>query len=708
MLTEQTKELVSKFFAILGEGEDNIEQIRQQLNNCEDFDPYRLFNRLDQFRNDFINEQMLINFAQLNQIDATINQGKYVILFYDCNGDHTLNYNEFLGLVIGKGFYEKRDNEMINENNTNYLSYETEKIFCELLKASFDLVNALDSILADIKSYGDFSVSELLSQISNNGLLNSNNLKNFLQKYNKNLNDNQIEGLCRRLDLKKNGRIDMSDLERIFYFPYSSPPSNAASRSNSFYNYSKRQIINNNNLNFSENNEINSQQIPEKNIKDNQRIDNQFNSNDFSEKNIQNQNMNNQNINNFQKKKQVKKNIQIDISNNNINPLNENSNFNMSNSNFNNSNNFNMSNSNVNMSNKINKNYGKNSGFINSQSTKFETSPEKQNIKINNYQQPRINTDYNNYKIKNPFENELEKTNYLNNQKFSESNQFNRPNKNYIETEPRSPNRISKTLALRLSPSRNKQQRIDNNLSDDTLNNIENNKMNNMNNNYNEDQFSERDFICFLKALIDIECNIECQKCCITRHPDFNIEDIFLIFESPRTQNNILSFSDLKNGFRSINLCFTDDELNLLISRFDLDNNNGICYSDFFDMLVPFDKNRRDDVERRIPNGLCNSTINELRCIFQLLLNSEKNLEDIRKRIVQMKGFDLEEIYNQEIDQFGHGLANNEEVNQYLNRKGLNCNQKGSDLLFIRLDRNRDGKVGYEDILNEMTPNSKK
>ena len=104
MLTEQTKELVSRFFTILGEGEDNVEQIRQKLNNCEDFDPYRLFNRLDQFRNDFINEQMLINFAQLNQIDATINQGKYVILFYDCNGDHTLNYNEFLGLVIGKGF----------------------------------------------------------------------------------------------------------------------------------------------------------------------------------------------------------------------------------------------------------------------------------------------------------------------------------------------------------------------------------------------------------------------------------------------------------------------------------------------------------------------------------------------------------------------------------------------------------------------------
>ena len=274
----------------------------------------------------------------------------------------------------------------------------------------------------------------------------------------------------------------------------------------------------------------------------------------------------------------------------------------MSNTNFNKSYNFNLSNSNLNMSNKINKNYGKNSGFINSQSTKFDTSQNKQDMKYNNYQQKRINTDYNNYNMKNPLENNenknvIEKINYLNNQKFSESNQMNRPNKNYknyMETEPKSPNRISKTLALRLSPSRNKQQRIDNNFSDNLSNNIENNKindMNNINNNYNEDQFSA----------------------------DFNIEDIFLIFESPRTQNNILSFSDLKNGFRSINLCFTDDELNLLISRFDLDNNNGICYSDFFDMLVPFDKSRRDDVERRIPKMMLKEEFQMVYVIVQLM-----------------------------------------------------------------------------------------
>ena len=66
--------------------------------------------------------------------------------------------------------------ENINENNSNYMSYETEKVFCELLKASFDLVNALDSVLADIKSYGDFSVSELLFQITNNGIINMNNM----------------------------------------------------------------------------------------------------------------------------------------------------------------------------------------------------------------------------------------------------------------------------------------------------------------------------------------------------------------------------------------------------------------------------------------------------------------------------------------------------------------------------------------------------
>ena len=681
MLSEQTKELVSRFFAILGEGEDNVEQLRRKLNSYEDFDPYRLFNRLDQFRKNFINEYTLINFAQLNQIEATINQGKYVILFYDTNGDHSLNYNEFLGLVIGKGFYEKRDMENINENNSNYMSYETEKVFCELLKASFDLVNALDSVLADIKSYGDFSVSELLFQITNNGIINMNNLKNFLETYNKNLNEEQIEGLCRRLDLKKNGRIDMSDLERIFYFPYSSPPSNAASLSNSFQN-NRKQVNDENN------------EIEEKNkLKYNQKVESELNqNNNLSNPNLKNQNINIQKGKNNPQKMQMdnKKNIQIDIPN--LNPFNQNSNlnssnFNRSNNNFNmsGSNNFNMNNNNFNMSNNFNRsnnnNNFQNSNFNMSGSTRFETSPMKQinkDIKI----QERMNTDFNKYKIGNPFENK---------NKIKNMNIETEGNDNLRE------NRISKTLALRLSPLRN-QQKIDGNYLDNSLGD---------NNNYDENQFSERDFICFLKALIDIECNIECQKCLITRHPDFNIEDIFLIFETPKTQNNILTFSDLKNGFRNLNLAFSDEDIKLLISRYDLDNNNGICYSDFFDMLVPFDKCRRDDIERRIPNGLCNSTINELRCLFQLLLNCEKNLEDIRKRIIQLKGFDLQEIYNKEVDQFGYGLANNEEVDTYLKRKGLKCNQKGYDLLFIRLDRNRDGKVGYDDFLFEITPNSK-
>ena len=82
MLTEQTKKLIVDFFAALAEGESKVESCRLSLNSCEDFDPFLLFNRLDQYRKNYLTEDNLLDFASLHKIDATINQGKFLILFY--------------------------------------------------------------------------------------------------------------------------------------------------------------------------------------------------------------------------------------------------------------------------------------------------------------------------------------------------------------------------------------------------------------------------------------------------------------------------------------------------------------------------------------------------------------------------------------------------------------------------------------------------
>ena len=263
MLNDQTKSLIAEFFFTLAKGETIIESIRQNLNSYPDFDPFLLYNRLDVSRNNFLTEENIINFTKLKNISCTLNQARYLILFYDSTGTQNITYNEFLNLVLNKNYYNQ--NRMTTTNieyeNDNYLSYETEEKFLELLNEEINLIIALDQILSNIKSFGDFSVNEIMNIIGSNGKVIEKKIFAFLQNYGKNLNEDEIKNLLRILDLKRNGKVDTQDLDRIFYFPYTTPPpfknnnnninnSNLSNSNNNFDNYQFKNQYKKDNLNI--------------------------------------------------------------------------------------------------------------------------------------------------------------------------------------------------------------------------------------------------------------------------------------------------------------------------------------------------------------------------------------------------------------------------------------------------------------------------
>ena len=208
-MLDQTKKLVLDFFTALADGERKTEEARIALNSCEDFDPYLLFNRLDQYRNNCLTEDNLIDFATLHKIDVTINQGKFLILFYDTDSDRSLNYNEFLNLVLCKDFYQMRQNVSGKYNDGNassYISYETEAKFCQVLQSEFLLIQTIDGLLADIKSYGDFSVSELITQLGVKGnSITASAFENYFNQNKVNVSKEDISGL-----MKKNNKLEMN------------------------------------------------------------------------------------------------------------------------------------------------------------------------------------------------------------------------------------------------------------------------------------------------------------------------------------------------------------------------------------------------------------------------------------------------------------------------------------------------------------------
>ena len=115
---------------------------------------------------------------------------------------------------------------------------------------------------------------------------------------------------------------------------------------------------------------------------------------------------------------------------------------------------------------------------------------------------------------------------------------------------------------------------------------------------YEESQFND-----FLRKLMSYESQIENAKINLALNPDFNCDDAFKIFEL--NGRGFLDECDLKCGLNLIGVFPTDQEVRLLMKRFDLLKEGTINYADFFDMLVPFEKQYRNAVENRCPSPCC-------------------------------------------------------------------------------------------------------
>ena len=192
--------------------------------------------------------------------------------------------------------------------------------------------------------------------------------------------------------------------------------------------------------------------------------------------------------------------------------------------------------------------------------------------------------------------------------------------------------------------------------------------------------------------------------------PDFNVEDAFRIFENP--QNGKISFGDLQNTLKQLGIFPSLKEVKLLMRRADIQNKGFIDYSDFFDLLVPYQKKYRDNVERRIPSSFIPpynkteifllSTKIYLVNLLRLIISCEDELNIIRENIVGVNT-QSEKIFNK-IDNSGLGYISDMELFLYIKNNGMDYNELQNALAFIRFDKNRDGKIEIWEIEEELSP----
>ena len=215
-------------------------------------------------------------------------------------------------------------------------------------------------------------------------------------------------------------------------------------------------------------------------------------------------------------------------------------------------------------------------------------------------------------------------------------------------------------------------------------------------------------FLNYIIELIKVENKIEKAKIDLSLRSDFNIYDIFNLFLV--NEQNYLTDEDLINGLNLFDINLKEKDIILLKRRMNRKITDKIFYYDFIDLFIPYEKYYRNMVESRIginifpendkTNIFLLSTKNYFIKLINLIIECENHIEKLRYELIITRNQIKNIIRN--IDSKGLGNITDMDLFNFLKNRGIDININECSLLFIRLDKNRDGKVECWELNEEL------
>ena len=672
MLSREAQIKISNILISLSETERDVEISRQVLTENKDYNSYQIFCYLDSDKKNNINELDIFNYLKRKNISLTEIEAKLVILYYDQDIDKVLNFNEFLNLIESKSS-PKKENKKIEGELCFSIDYELTK----LLEKEIIYARRILNLFEDIKGFSDLNIHDIFHIIKGNDKNNcilQKNIINFLNKNFASFIDQDIDLVFKRIDLNKDNIIDLCEFHLFFGFPncgYNCP-----------FNGCKNCGI---------------KCCPSC------KIDGPCPIHKLRNKN---------NNNNFKKENDMKKKVYMT---NYTNPQNKNNNINNSSKIAYNEN---IINSNEYCSNRVNNVFNKGKPKI-SQNIELKLSPEIENVpnklclsniyNINNNISQSNNC--NNSDINN--DNKIYKNDsyYLNNSKYNNINTF---GKNYLKNN----NNLTSKYYDYINNSQNNFNNIplnnnikykENNENINIINSFEKKRNDNKDKNKNKNEYEEGQFIDYLREAMLQESKIEQIKIQLSLRSDFNCEKIFRLFQLEGI--GFLSKNDLILGFHKFDIYPNDLDINLLLKRYDLKKQGIINYTNFFELIVPFSKYHRIMIEKRNINSekeniltknneLSLETINRIKKLFVEIFNGEFILNRMKETFTNLK-IKFSDIFKL-MDPKGEGYFGEKELYNFLQKNGIFTSNNDCDLLFLRLDKLRNGKIDFKEMCEEI------
>ena len=236
-------------------------------------------------------------------------------------------------------------------------------------------------------------------------------------------------------------------------------------------------------------------------------------------------------------------------------------------------------------------------------------------------------------------------------------------------------------------------------------NNLNKIKSPNMNNLTEKDKDIIRYFIDYIHSIILLENKSENLKESLSLCHDISISDIFNIFNKDRddliSKNNFIKICNMK-----FYIYPTQNQIQYLYDRYDLDNDGILNKDEFLKMLSPLKEeylllNQKRTKNRNIKEISFSSKKIVIKLLKQLIEN-ESIIYDLKKKLINQKNFNfvflwgIMLIFSQDLKKL-----DKEEFNNFLEKFGCYLTKYELDMVFYKIS-NGNNDIKYDSLYKEI------
>ena len=215
MLSEETETKIIKLLKTIAEGENSIEINRKLLSDSSDFDPQQIFINLAPKGKEYITPLDLVEYFNNKKIFISYTEAKLLVLFYDQNYDGNLTYTEFVPLVESKNSEKKTT----TKSPVSEMPKSIEHYLLQLIQKEVEFIKDIIGQLYDLRIKKDFNCHSIYHALKNINKITEDSIGDFFEKKSVNFMNEDLIAIIKRLDINKDGIVDLCELHAFFGFP---------------------------------------------------------------------------------------------------------------------------------------------------------------------------------------------------------------------------------------------------------------------------------------------------------------------------------------------------------------------------------------------------------------------------------------------------------------------------------------------------------